>query len=94
MSDHPKAESAVRGIEAMMADGTWHQSDYERLDNARCQIGNLLGEIAELEARIAELEALVREAAEYLDYNGQTSIGHGSILHQKFRAASAPQEDA
>lgn len=38
-------------------------------------------EIARL---LNEYDALIKEAVDYLATNNLTSIGHGSILHQKF----------
>ena len=41
----------------------------------------------DLEVKLEAAEALIKEADEYLDINKLTSIGHGSILHRKFKEA-------
>ena len=38
-----------------------------------------------LKAENKKLKAILKEAGEYLDTNELTSIGHGSILHRKFK---------
>lgn len=38
--------------------------------------------------RVQELEDLLRDAADYLDTDKETTIGHGSILHRSFREAA------
>lgn len=43
----------------------------------------------DLVRRLNEYEGLLREADEYLETNNLTSIGHGSILHKKFKAQTA-----
>ena len=41
--------------------------------------------VAIKDKRIVELKALCKEASDYLDTNNLTNIGHGSILHTKFK---------
>jgi hypothetical protein len=43
----------------------------------------------DLVRRLNEYEDLLREADEYLETNNLTNIGHGSILHKKFKAQTA-----
>jgi hypothetical protein len=40
---------------------------------------------------IEKLENLCKEADEYLSTNNLTSIGHGSILHNRLHTASTPE---
>ena len=49
------------------------------------QAGKLYMEAMRLEDEIEKLKALISEASEYLDTNSMTSIGHGSVLHRKFK---------
>jgi len=55
----------------------WHVVDTER--------GGIL-HADDIVKRLNEYEALLAEADEYLSINELTSIGSGSILHQKFIA--------
>ena len=49
------------------------------------EIARRWNEYADQQTRIAQLESLISEAAAYLDTHHETTIGHGSILHRKFR---------
>lgn len=49
-------------------------------------------EYKELLADLDAANAIMKEAADYLDTNDLTSIGHGSILHQKFRQPPTDKE--
>jgi len=49
--------------------------------------GNSISAWIEIKRQRDELLSLLKEASDYLDINNMTSIGHGSILHQKFREA-------
>ena len=48
----------------------------------------LSDEFKKLEKELAEVKDLCKEASDYLDINKYTNIGHGSILHTKFKEAS------
>ena len=43
--------------------------------------------LSEERAKTDHLKKLIAEASEYLDTNSFTNIGHGSILHRKFKEA-------
>ncbi len=49
------------------------------------QAGRLYMKAMRLEDENKELKALIAEASEYLDTNDMTNIGHGSVLHRKFK---------
>ena len=51
------------------------------------QAGKLYMKALRLEDENKKLKALLTEASEYLDTNAMTNIGHGSVLHQKFKSA-------
>jgi hypothetical protein len=54
----------------------------------RDRIMCLVKEKAKLEKELADIKILCKEASDYLNYNKMTNIGHGSILHTKFKEAS------
>jgi hypothetical protein len=49
------------------------------------QVGKLYMKAMQLENENKNLRALIAEAAAYLDTNDMTNIGHGSVLHRKFK---------
>jgi len=55
------------------------------LEAAHASIVKRNTEIADLKLRVEYLENILKEADDYLSTNNLTSIGHGSILHKKFK---------
>ena len=49
--------------------------------------------VKELGTKLEAAKAVIKEADEYLDTNDLTSIGHGSILHQKFKSILGNSND-
>jgi S-adenosylmethionine/arginine decarboxylase-like enzyme len=47
--------------------------------------GKLYMKAMRLEDENKQLRELLKEASDYLDTNNITSIGHGSVLHRKFK---------
>lgn len=50
-------------------------------------VNRLFDEIASQDETLRATRAVIREADEYLDTNSFTNIGHGSVLHTKFKGA-------
>lgn len=75
-------------IAEKIAEETWGNKLYDAAvyDAALRALEHQEARVRELESKNRRLRGLVIEADDYLDTNDLTSIGHGSILHKKFKA--------
>lgn len=83
-SDYDALAQRCAGLEEQ-AKNAWHAAHSESMDWAR-EYERRMDAQAEndtLRAEVERMRALLAECADYLNTNELTSIGHGSILHQK-----------
>jgi hypothetical protein len=86
---HPLGEAVIAALVSVFVSS--FSENYLEMQVYHPDVGPLAVILQRIEGKTpaqvaSELRAVVREADEYLDTNSLTNIGHGSILHQKFKA--------